>query len=156
MQVLFGLEYAHAIPYIKEALTSESRELHGSKSEFEIHYADVFSSIIKPEKVEMIKGELEVSVNQNNEDFTGKTGRKYRMGGLVWCLPEEHKMEDYLLFWIGSNNSAFANFVLTFNSSEIGKGFHNMYPIKLCHKFLLMCIYIYMHILFLIFNSLSL
>jgi len=29
-------------------------------------------------------------------------------------------MEDYSLFWIGHDNSAFANVVLTFNVCEIG------------------------------------
>ncbi|CAH8269180.1 unnamed protein product [Arabidopsis lyrata] len=43
----------------------------------------------------------------------------YRLGGLTWDLPEGSKIEDYLLFWIGSDSSAFANVVLTFNGCDI-------------------------------------
>ncbi|XP_071914293.1 uncharacterized protein [Coffea arabica] len=78
--VLFGLEYAHAMPDIKEALNVEA---------------------------------------DNNEDSSQKTDTKFRLGGLGWSLPEGHRMEDYLLFWIGLDNSAFTNFILTFNSCEI-------------------------------------
>ncbi|GJV70508.1 2-(3-amino-3-carboxypropyl)histidine synthase subunit 2, partial [Tanacetum coccineum] len=45
--------------------------------------------------------------------------RKYRIGGLVWNLEEGQSMEDYSLFWIGPDNSAFANVVLTFNGCDI-------------------------------------
>lgn len=47
-------------------------------------------------------------------------GAIYRIGGLTWKLPEGQSMEDYLLFWIGLDNSAFSNVVLTFNACEIG------------------------------------
>uniref|UniRef100_A0A0A9EKK5 Diphthamide biosynthesis protein 2 n=1 Tax=Arundo donax TaxID=35708 RepID=A0A0A9EKK5_ARUDO len=44
---------------------------------------------------------------------------KYSLGGLTWDISAEVKMEDYLIFWIGQDNSAFANIVLTFNKCEI-------------------------------------
>ncbi|KAI5657950.1 hypothetical protein M9H77_26743 [Catharanthus roseus] len=118
--VLFGLEYAHALPAIGVALTTESMRSHGPKSGFEIHYADVFSSVINPEAAKTTKGQLKVNDNQyESECLTGKTHREYRIGGLVWSLPEDHRMEDYLLFWIGADDAAFSNVVITFNSSEI-------------------------------------
>ncbi|KAF7814369.1 2-(3-amino-3-carboxypropyl)histidine synthase subunit 2 isoform X1 [Senna tora] len=43
----------------------------------------------------------------------------YSVGGLTWKLPEGRSMDDYLIFWIGCDNSAFANAVLTFNACEI-------------------------------------
>lgn len=137
MQVLFGLEYAHALPAIGVALTTESMRSHGPKSGFEIHYADVFSSVINPEAAKTTKGQLKVNDNQyESECLTGKTHREYRIGGLVWSLPEDHRMEDYLLFWIGADDAAFSNVVITFNSSEIGKSFHDVFSLELCLKFL--------------------
>lgn len=56
----------------------------------------------------------------DNNSFGTVSANTYSIGGLVWKLPEGHKMDDYLLFWIGSNNSAFANIVLTYNGCEIG------------------------------------
>ncbi|KAJ4848658.1 hypothetical protein Tsubulata_037819 [Turnera subulata] len=41
------------------------------------------------------------------------------IGGLTWDLPSGQEVEDYLLFWIGSDNSAFENVVLTFNGCKI-------------------------------------
>lgn len=45
---------------------------------------------------------------------------KYSLGGITWNIAVREKMEDYLIFWIGQDNSAFANIVLTFNKCEIG------------------------------------
>lgn len=47
----------------------------------------------------------------------------YRIGGLTWSLPVGHRMEDYLLFYVGSDDSAFANILMTYNTCEIGEGF---------------------------------
>lgn len=123
MQVLFGLEFAHAMPDIKEAFTVEAMRFHDSNSGFQIQFADVTNSVITPlESIKTMNQNLASNGNQkNNEDFSGKTGIKFRLGGLSWNLPEGHRMEDYLLFWIGSDNPAFTNFILTFNSCEIGK-----------------------------------
>ena len=56
----------------------------------------------------------------NNIGSNGASGTRYNIGGLTWNLPDGQNMEDYLLFWIGPDNSAFANVVLTFNACEIG------------------------------------
>ncbi|XP_027165732.1 2-(3-amino-3-carboxypropyl)histidine synthase subunit 2-like [Coffea eugenioides] len=119
--VLFGLEYAHGMPDIKEALNVEATRFHDSNSGFQIHFANVTNSVITPStsmKLEnrhlMLNGEQD-----NNEDSSQKADTKFRLGGLGWSLPEGHRMEDYLLFWIGLDNSAFTNFILTFNSCEI-------------------------------------
>ncbi|KAL3507051.1 hypothetical protein ACH5RR_032433 [Cinchona calisaya] len=119
--VLFGLEYAHAMPDIKEALTVEAMKYRDSNSGFEIYYADVTNSIIIPsESLKMENRHLLLTDNQdNNEDFSGKTDIKFRINGLRWSLPEGYSLSDYLLFWIGSDNSAFTNFILTFHSCEI-------------------------------------
>ncbi|KAG4972634.1 hypothetical protein JHK84_038710 [Glycine max] len=52
-------------------------------------------------------------------DCNGASGTVYSIGGLAWKLPEGQSMDDYLLFWIGHDDSAFANVVLTFNACEI-------------------------------------
>ncbi|KAK8921383.1 hypothetical protein KSP39_PZI019992 [Platanthera zijinensis] len=48
-----------------------------------------------------------------------RTDTKYGLGGLKWCIPVDYKINEYLFFWIGSEDSAFSNFVLTFNNCEI-------------------------------------
>lgn len=118
VQVLYGLEYAHAIPHIREAV-KETSSSYSSGTKLEINFADVISLVINP-------CEDPVSVDEPaggcTADETGKlAGTRYAIGGLTWNIPEGHKMEDYLLFWIGSDNSAFANVVWTFNSCEIGR-----------------------------------
>lgn len=47
----------------------------------------------------------------------------YRIGGLTWSLPVGHRIEDYLLFYVGSDDSAFANISMTYNTCEIGVSF---------------------------------
>ncbi|XP_057957989.1 uncharacterized protein LOC131150926 isoform X2 [Malania oleifera] len=119
--VLFGLEYANAIQHIKEASIVKSSRLSGSTSKLEPRFADVRCSIMNPPKDHSTSnGQLRLDDSLiANEDCDVTTGTRYSIGGLIWNLPEGHKMDDYLLFWIGSDNSAFANVVLTFNGCEI-------------------------------------
>ncbi|KAF8393726.1 hypothetical protein HHK36_019924 [Tetracentron sinense] len=124
--VLFGLEYAHAIQSIKEAMIVESSRLCASKSKLVLHYADVICSVMNPSKEYKTSSEQLRFVDSSNEicghcNQTGSTaaGTRYSIGGLTWNLLEGHRVEDYMLFWIGSDNSAFANAVLTFNGCEI-------------------------------------
>ncbi|KAG8363766.1 hypothetical protein BUALT_Bualt19G0056500 [Buddleja alternifolia] len=88
-KVLFGLEYAHAIPDIREELARNASSL----------------SLVDSEVV--------------NGCLTEETSQNYSMGGLSWRLPKGRNMEEYLLFWIGMDNPAFANLALTVNSCEI-------------------------------------
>eukprot|EP00268_Persea_americana_P029425 TRINITY_DN28449_c0_g1_i1.p1 TRINITY_DN28449_c0_g1~~TRINITY_DN28449_c0_g1_i1.p1 ORF type:complete len:452 (-),score=97.20 TRINITY_DN28449_c0_g1_i1:552-1907(-) len=137
IMVLFGLEYAHAVQNIKEKLVVESSMLGSSKYPV-LHYADVMCSVMNPSDYDKtLKGELESSngytsngnllkcVNNNNilsPDHCKQNTlpiTSYNLGGLAWSLPQEHNIEDYLLFWIGPDNPAFANVVLTFNNCEI-------------------------------------
>ncbi|KAF6169706.1 hypothetical protein GIB67_004098 [Kingdonia uniflora] len=125
--ILYGLEYAHVIDNIKESTMLESSAICGPKPGLALHYADVMCSIMDPSKDCSTGHEkLEVSDIPGNGDCSHSeqvgsitTGTNYNIGGLRWNLPEDHKMEDYLLFWIGSDNPAFANVLLTFNKSEI-------------------------------------
>lgn len=114
--LLFGLEYAHAMQHIKEALTVESSRSCGFDSPLEVHCADVICSIMNPSKD--IKASNEHLGTVGVSAANGGCAR-YSIGGLAWYLPEGQKMEDYLLFWVGSDNSAFANVVLTFNGCDI-------------------------------------
>ncbi|CAA0815591.1 diphthamide synthesis DPH2 family protein [Striga hermonthica] len=111
--VLYGLEYAHAISEIKKLSTSSVSSAHGSTPTpiLEHFYADANSPVISPSE--------ECGVSNECETETEETGQNYNIGGLSWRLPQGRKMEDYLLFWIGSEDTAFANVVLTFNSCEI-------------------------------------
>ncbi|KAA8544773.1 hypothetical protein F0562_019523 [Nyssa sinensis] len=119
--ILFGLEYAHAVQDIKEALVVESSRLSGSTSELELHYADVMCSVMNPsENFKNSTWNMEsVGSLTGSEDCGEANCTKYSIGGLTWSISEGHKIEDCLLFWIGSDNSAFANVVLTFNGCEI-------------------------------------
>ncbi|KAK2641962.1 hypothetical protein Ddye_023725 [Dipteronia dyeriana] len=115
--VLYGLEYAYAIPHIREALTEASTS-YVSGSKLEINFASVICSVINPaEDHKSIHGSADGSTT--DESFGKEAGTRCAIGGLNWNIPEGHKMEDYLLFWIGSDNSAFANVVFTFNGCEI-------------------------------------
>lgn len=79
-------------------------------------------SVMNPSKDRKLSNELPGPAGSLTDDtsFGTTSSVTYSIGGLVWKLPEGRKMEDYLLFWIGSNNSAFANIVLTYNGCEIG------------------------------------
>lgn len=113
--VIFGLEYAYAMPKIKEALNVELLKWHDSTSNIEFQFAEVISSSASS------SGSLNTSIGQvvqaANEDIG--EGTRNSIGGLTWDLPMGRQMEEYLLCWIGQENPAFANVVLTFNSCEI-------------------------------------
>ncbi|KAJ6699187.1 2-(3-AMINO-3-CARBOXYPROPYL)HISTIDINE SYNTHASE SUBUNIT 2 [Salix purpurea] len=119
--VLFGLEYAHAIPNIREELVAEASTLSGSKAKTVFHFAEVMCPLINPPDCHKDSGGLLRSVGDGKvSDEPGVAARsRHSIGGLSWELPSGQKMEDYLLLWIGSDNSAFANVVLTFNGCEI-------------------------------------
>ncbi|KAK6143307.1 hypothetical protein DH2020_023655 [Rehmannia glutinosa] len=119
-KVLYGLEYAYAIPEIKILSASSGSSVLGSTSMFEHFYADVSCSVINPSETcspAIQLGSIDSQVV--NESIAEETSQNYNIGGLSWRLPQGRKMEDYLLFWIGSEDPAFANVVLTFNSCEI-------------------------------------
>jgi diphthamide biosynthesis protein 2 len=122
LQVLYGLEYAHAIQNLKGALTEVIGSSDGNSS---VHYAEVACSFIEPSEIKNSKLEvsgLEDNINGPQYHYCKREGfsSKYRLGGLSWSIPADRNMEDYNIFWIGSDNSAFANVVLTFNNCETG------------------------------------
>ncbi|KAL3814702.1 hypothetical protein ACJIZ3_015970 [Penstemon smallii] len=119
--VLFGLEYAHAIPEIKEIFACNIAKIRESTSMSEPLYADVSGSVMSPAEASTPANQLGlVDSHIVIESLAEGTNKRYKIGGLIWRLPEGHKVEDYLLFWIGLDNPAFVNVVLTFNSCEIG------------------------------------
>ncbi|CAH1436135.1 unnamed protein product [Lactuca virosa] len=97
VMVLFGLEYEHALKDIIIEASASAR--------CKLHFADVMSQAMIPSP----------SPTKGSEN----AATTYRIGGLFWSLNEGHTMDDYSLFFIGPDNSAFANVVLTFNSCEI-------------------------------------
>lgn len=115
------MEYAHAIQDIKEALISDMPRFCVSTSGLEPLYADVRCSVVCPLQASESANRLEFVNSEDSNGFVEGTNMAYGIGGLTWSLPEGHKMDDYLIFWIGLDNSAFANVVLQFNSCEIGK-----------------------------------
>lgn len=115
--VLFGLEYAHLIQNIREEVV----EACESRPQLEIQFAEVLCSEMNPPDKQNIcnQGMVPAGILTDDKSFETLPGTRYAIGGLVWKLCEGRKMEDSLLFWIGSDNSAFANVVLTFNGCEI-------------------------------------
>lgn len=99
------------IPSIQEELRVSKPE---SKSKFSV--ANVLCSFISPSKDP--RESMEHPRPSGGDSLS--SSRSYTLGGLTWDLPEGSKIEDYLLFWIGSDNSAFANVVLTFNGCDVG------------------------------------
>lgn len=95
-----------------------------SRSELksEVHFADIPSSFMFPSKdIKNLNGLQEPADGLTNNGSCNETcGPSYSIGGLTWRLPEGKSMDDFSIFWIGLDNSAFANAVLTFNACEIG------------------------------------
>ncbi|XP_051144426.1 uncharacterized protein LOC127260635 isoform X2 [Andrographis paniculata] len=115
--VLYGLEYAHAISDIEKALVSKESSLSGSMLEY--IYADVSCSAMNPSKTFEPANQLEFDDTSAINKCFEQTSQNYSIGGLSWILPQGRRMEDYLVIWIGLDNPAFANVVLTFNNCEI-------------------------------------
>ncbi|KAG8484156.1 hypothetical protein CXB51_022907 [Gossypium anomalum] len=114
-KVLYGLEYAHAISHIKEALVEAM-----PKTKLELIFADVMCSFINPLEDHRKSDELGYLGSCSSVKSLGvATGTRCTLGGLIWDLLEGRRMEDYLLLWIGPDNAAFSNVVLTFNGCEI-------------------------------------
>ncbi|ESQ44126.1 hypothetical protein EUTSA_v10005976mg [Eutrema salsugineum] len=112
--ILYGLEYSHVIPCIREELGLSKTE---SQSKFSV--ASVLCSFISPSKDPRESMEHPGLSGENDSNDNLSSSRTYRLGGLTWDLRQGNKIEDYLLFWIGSDTSAFANVVLTFNGCDI-------------------------------------
>lgn len=94
-------------------------------------------SVINPSKsLKNSNGPLiPVGDSTASDDLSVAAGSRHTIGGLIWDLPTGQKMEDYLLLWIGTDNSAFANVVLTFNGCEIGRNiaiFFMKFALKFC------------------------
>lgn len=119
--VLFGLEYGHAINEVKEALLVNLLRPCGSASKLEFHFADVMCSVMSPsEGCKTSNGHAGPASSVTTDDSCAATVlTRFSIGGLTWMLPKGKKMEEYLILWVGSDNSAFANVVLTFNGCEI-------------------------------------
>ncbi|KAG8500949.1 hypothetical protein CXB51_002963 [Gossypium anomalum] len=115
--VLYGLEYAHTISHTKEALVEAM-----PRTKLELIFADVRCSIINPlEDHRKSDGLGYLGSCSSVNSLVAATGTRCSLGGLIWDLLEGQRMEDYLLLWIGPDNSAFSNIVLTFNCCEIGR-----------------------------------
>ncbi|GAB2300274.1 hypothetical protein Dimus_034309 [Dionaea muscipula] len=118
--VLFGLEYTYAIEDIKKTLVVETSKSWSSKTDLNIVWADASCSLINPVKdCVNSDGNLRVTGKYTNETCNAEAGTTYAIGGLSWSLPVGHKLEDFLLFWIGADNAAFTNVVLRFNTCQI-------------------------------------
>ena len=99
----------------------------------EVQYADVLCSVMSPlsntaeersgtscHEELSIKSDVPTFLNIRCSMECSSSTQKYNLGGVTWNISAQEKMEDYLIFWIGQDNSAFANIVLTFNKCEIG------------------------------------
>ncbi|KAF8765293.1 hypothetical protein HU200_008665 [Digitaria exilis] len=132
--VLYGLEYAYALDDLRRTF----EELCKSKCNPGVQYADTPCSVMSPSSstVEENNCPLSSGTSSCNRDSStnsdlaallknhcsmerSSSTHKYSLGGITWNIAVQDKMEDYLIFWIGQDNSAFANIVLTFNKCEI-------------------------------------
>jgi diphthamide biosynthesis protein 2 len=104
----------------------------------EVQYAEVLCSVMSPSSSTTEENKIPQSsgpscngdISRNSESATFLNNRngmecssstqKYSLAGMTWNISVEEKMEDYFIFWIGQDSSAFANIVLTFNKCEIG------------------------------------
>ncbi|PPS18307.1 hypothetical protein GOBAR_AA02270 [Gossypium barbadense] len=116
-EVLYGLEYAHTISHIKGALVEAM-----PRTKLELIFANVMCSIINSLEDHRKSDRLGYLGSFSSVNSLGAaTCTRCSLGGLIWDLLEGRRMEDYLLLWIGPDNSAFSNIVLTFNGCEIGR-----------------------------------
>lgn len=110
--VLYGLEYAHAIREIEASVGAQA---------LDVHYADIMSPIITPpDTFSSMNEQPELSDGQcANSCYAEENNAAYCIGGLTWLLPVGRRMEDYLIFYVGSDDPAFANILMTYNACEI-------------------------------------
>lgn len=131
--MLCGLEYSHALDDIKEATVGLC---NSDSHNYKIQYADVLCSEMSPSSSPTADKQCpESNESTHNDDLPahnddlanfmnsccnveGST-RNYNLGGLTWGISIDEKMDDYLLYWIGEDNSAFSNIALTFNKCDI-------------------------------------
>ena len=111
MQVLFGLEFAYVIDTVKKKM--KDKILESGITIPDPIFADVSCFNIDPPEIPL-NGERSVNSKSDDQDCSCS------IGGLTWSMPAGSSMEHYLIFWIGSENPAFMNAVLMFNSCETG------------------------------------
>ncbi|EER90542.1 2-(3-amino-3-carboxypropyl)histidine synthase subunit 2 [Sorghum bicolor] len=132
--VLYGLEYAYALDDLRQAFMESCKS---NSCNPEVQYAEVLCSVMSPSSSTTEENTIPQSSGTScNRDITrnsdvatfldnhygmkcSSSTQKYSLGGITWDISVDEKMEDYLIFWIGQDNSAFANIVLTFNKCEI-------------------------------------
>ncbi|RCV32179.1 hypothetical protein SETIT_6G237100v2 [Setaria italica] len=131
--VLYGLEYAYALVDLRRTFEESCKS---NSCNPEVQYADVLCSVMSPSSITTEENNCHLSSGTScsgdlsiNSDLAALNNRcgiectssthKYSLGGVTWTVSVQEKMEDYLIFWIGQDNSAFANIVLTFNKCEI-------------------------------------
>ncbi|KAG2561689.1 hypothetical protein PVAP13_8KG141500 [Panicum virgatum] len=127
--VLYGLEYAYALDDLRRTFEESCKS---NSCNPEVQYADVLCSVMSPlsntaeersgtscHKELSIKSDVPTFLNIRCSMECSSSTQKYNLGGVTWNISAQEKMDDYLIFWIGQDNSAFANIVLTFNKCEI-------------------------------------
>ncbi|KAJ1295318.1 hypothetical protein BS78_01G215100 [Paspalum vaginatum] len=132
--VLYGLEYAYALDDLRQTFEESCKS---SLCNPEVQYADILCSVMSPSSSATEEHKCpestgtsysgHFSVNSDVASFpnnrcsmeSSSSTYKYILGGVTWNISVQEKMEDFLIFWIGQDNSAFANIVLTFNKCEI-------------------------------------
>ncbi|WVZ52905.1 hypothetical protein U9M48_003906 [Paspalum notatum var. saurae] len=122
--VSYGLEYAYALDDLRQAFEESCKS---SSCNPEVQYADILCSVMSPSSsaTEEHKCPESTGTSYNGHFSTFPDNRcstesssfthKYILGGVTWNISVQEKMEEFLIFWIGQDNSAFANIVLTFN-----------------------------------------
>ncbi|KAK4345858.1 hypothetical protein RND71_036034 [Anisodus tanguticus] len=110
---LYGLEYARAITEIETSVGAQAC------FDLEVRYADITSPVITPPETFSSMNEQPELSECANGCSTEENSAPYRIGGLMWSLPVGHMMEDCLIFYVGSDDPAFANILMTYNACEI-------------------------------------
>jgi hypothetical protein len=58
--------------------------------------------------------------HENLKENKGQPYTRYSCGGFSWVLPDDCKMDDVVIIWIGHENPALTNIMLSFNSCTVG------------------------------------
>lgn len=134
--MLFGLEYAHAMPILKRTLAAQEASQGGERRE--ILFAECVNretQPLNPQTPASSHGNLSKDLDEAStagpsetkkaDSAAGETigvdnGRPgHKLGGLRWSLPDGRDMDNCQIIWIGEEGPALTNIMLTYNSCSV-------------------------------------
>ena len=135
-QLLFDLNFAHAIPNIRKRLLENQLLTNVQVAEDSDKERNPLYNLAEETNENGRDLQLLESTDKHTkpEPTNCQPNTRYSCGGLDWVLPEDCKMEDAIIVWIGHESPALTNIMLTFNACTVGILFDVFYCL---HVFML-------------------